>query len=159
MPILQFSITKSNETINISRDIHAQTFTLKKAIAIFPPTDTLNMTFSGGLKVKLGFMTGNETLSNDLTNQVIIPFYGVSGVPGWKPDPQSVFVQDYDFNFNSEDIKSTFETSVLTLGGATVGFVGDLPLADQTDATKNGNRIQKIILFFEFTSLYPSIGY
>ena len=159
MPILQFSINKSNETINISRDIHAQTFTLKKAICIFSATSAQNMEYAGGVKIKLGFMTGNETLSNDITNEIIIPFANNTQTAGWKPDPQCVFMIDYDFNFNSEDIKSTFETSVLTLGGNTVGFLKDLPLADQTDATKNANRIYQIILFFEFTSLYPSIGY
>ena len=149
--ILQFEITKTGEVISLPRDIHSQEFIFRRAIIVYDTgvSGSSSVANGGGLFIQLGFMKGNEIMSNTLDGVLIVAQPGTGHI---KPDPGDIYDQRYDLNFNAEDIKSSFTTNVRNFNGETQDFT-----ADGGPAMKNP--IKRIILFFEFTSLYPSIGY
>lgn len=138
MPILHFRITKPNETINIIRPLHSQNFTFRRAVVV--KTDALDMasTYKGGCAVQLSFLQGDEFVSNQNTNQLVIPF----------DYTQEVNDVRFEFPLASEDVRSAFTCDVKNYDRSADALVG----VPSTGTAPNGT-IRYIDLYFSFTSL------
>jgi hypothetical protein len=136
MPLLHFRIKKAKEIINISKNLHSQQFTFKRATVVKDPTATIK--YKGGVTVKLQFLNGGtEILSNENDDELNIAF----------KDDSSVTDTQYDINFASEDINRSFTVSVL-----------NYDKSNSTDLDFNtggvGGELFYIDMYFEFSELF-----
>ncbi len=138
MPILHFRITKSTQTINITRPLHSQNFTFRRAVIV--KTDALDMasTYKGGCAVQLSFLQGDEFVSNQNTNQLVIPFDYTKEVNDVR----------FEFPLASEDVRSAFTCDVKNYDRSADALVGVPPTGPAPAGT-----IRYIDLYFSFTSL------
>ncbi len=138
MPILHFRITEPNQTINITRPLHSQNFTFRRAVIV--KTDALDManTYKGGCAVQLSFLQGDEFVSNQNTNQLVIPF----------DYTQEVNDVRFEFPLASEDVRSAFTCDVKNYDRSADALVG-VPAVGASPA----GTIRYIDLYFSFTSL------
>ena len=93
MPLLHFRITEKDESINMSRTLHAQNLTLRRAIITRNPSLQTNVQnevavgsaktqvvpiydadCKGGIVVDASFLRGYEIMSNFSSNDIMIPF-------------------------------------------------------------------------------------
>ena len=135
MPVLHFRIKNAKENIKLSRSLHAQNFTLRRAVvvkdaSIHNPVDT---PYNGGMCVEVSFFTGFEVLSNMNSNDILIPFDSSKEMN----DPR------FTLNFSSEEISASFSVSVSTYDK---GF--ECPFGE------GAGEIKFVDLFFEFSELY-----
>jgi hypothetical protein len=135
MPVLHFRISSAQENIKLSRSLHAQNFTLRRAVVVkdasIPnPTD---IPYDGGCCVEVSFFTGFEVLSNMNSNDILIPFDSTKEMN----DPR------FTLNFSSEEIRPSFSVSVFTYTKEHKCPFGAGP-----------GEIKFIDLFFEFSELF-----
>jgi hypothetical protein len=138
MPILHFRITSATQTINITRPLHSQNFTFRRAVIV--KTDALDMaaTYKGGCAVQLSFLQGDEFVSNQNTNQLVIPFDYTKEVNDVR----------FEFPLASEDVRSAFTCNVKNYDRSADAVVGVPPVGPTPQGT-----IRYIDLYFSFTSL------
>lgn len=138
MPILHFRITKPNETITITRPLHSQNFTFRRAVVVKTDANDMADEYKGGVAVQLSFLQGDEFVSNQNTNQLVIPF----------DYTQEVNDVRFEFPLASEDVRSAFTCSVKNYDRSADALVG----VPATGTTPQGT-IRYIDLYFSFTSL------
>ena len=157
MPVLHFRVTKQDENIDLSRTLHAQNLTLRRAVItrnkslvsnvpalpVVPADNFIPIyvtDYKGGLILDISFFKGFEILSNFSSNDILLPF----GNEIANIDTR------YEQNFASEDISLSFRCRAFDFEREdTIKFISDTPLAPQTDGA-----IKYIDLFFEFDELY-----
>ena len=135
MPILHFRLKSNDESINIGRPLHAQQFTLRRAVVVLQSTGATS--FDGGVRVDVSFFNGFEILSNEVQNLLYIPFDTTA----------TVIDKRFEFSFNAEDVQDAFQVRTRNMGSNAA--------ADFDSATG----IKYIDLFFEFTELYNYLQY
>lgn len=140
MPILHFRITKPNETINITRPLHSQDFTFRRAVVVKHDNTDMTNNFKGGITVQCSFLQGDEFVSNINTNQVLVPFEFANTVNDVR----------FEFPLASEDIRSAFNVEVYNYDRShPVEFV-------PATGTPPTGAIKFIDMYFSFTSLQQS---
>lgn len=147
MPVLHFRITKAQQTIELSRELKSQNFTLRRVVVIREPNTTDSTSLNGGLAIDLDFWNGFEMLSNLNSNVIYVPL------------DQSVIVNDnprYDLNFNGETIHQSFGVKVRDYKDASDNAA--VVFWDQTGAPAEGE-IMSIDMYFEFDDLFDYTSY
>lgn len=152
MGVLHFRIKSNDENINMSRTLHAQNLTLRRAVVTRnlsirsnPPAvafDNLNpeytVDYKGGVICDINFFRGFEILSNFSSNDLLIPF----------SNHETNVDQRFEQNFASEDISLSFRVRTFDFKREnTVKF------QDSTSPTEDG-AIAYIDLFFEFDEIH-----
>ena len=153
MPVLHMRILKENDNINLSRSLHAQSFVFKRAVVVMNPSPTAQtiQNLDGGVTIQLSFFTGFELLSNLSANNIYLPFSppkldsNVTSNTG----NYDIFDIRYDLQFNTEDIKNSFNAKV---------FHYDSGSEQPTFGTAAGT-IKYIDLYFEIDDLFNSNNY
>ena len=138
MPILHFRITNTTQTINITRPLHSQNFTFRRAVVVKNDAQDMVATYKGGVAVQLSFLQGDEFVSNQNTNQLVIPFDYTKEVNDVR----------FEFPLASEDVRSAFTCSVKNYDRSVDAVVG----VPATGPAPQGT-IRYIDLYFSFTSL------
>jgi hypothetical protein len=157
MPLLHFRITEKDESINMSRTLHAQNLTLRRAIITRNPSLQTNVQnevgvgsaktqvvpiydadCKGGIVVDASFLRGYEIMSNFSSNDIMIPFAN-----------DSINVDEqFELDIASEDIALAFNIKVLDFERKdTILFT------KATTATTPG-AIQYVDLIFQYDELY-----
>ena len=166
MPTLHVRIEKQNQPIDLSRTLHSQNLTLRRAVVVrnvsipnniplsagggtpaaaqppyfvptyTDPTDDLK----GGIIVDLSFFKGFEILSNFSSNDLLIPFANTE-----------VLVDNrYEQDFSNEDISLSFSVECFDYERKnTLKFVSDSGVTATTPGA-----IKYIDVFFSFDQLY-----
>ena len=132
MPILHFRVTKAQETISISRNLHAQNFTFRRAVVTKVDQADYAGTYKGGVTLELSFLQGDEFVSNINTNNVLIPI---------DYEKRSNDVR-FEFPLAAEDIRSAFTVKCYN-------YDRSVPLAFGAGA----GELEFIDVYFSFTSL------
>ena len=161
MPTLHVRIEKQNQPIDLSRTLHSQNLTLRRAVVVrnisipnniplstaatpppyfvptyTDPTDDLK----GGIIIDLSFFKGFEILSNFSSNDLLIPFANTE-----------VLVDNrYEQDFSNEDISLSFNVECYDYERKnTLKFVSDAGVSETTPGA-----IKYIDVFFSFDQLY-----
>ena len=161
MPTLHVRIEKQNQPIDLSRTLHSQNLTLRRAVVVrnvsipnniplpaanlpppyfvptyTDPTDDLK----GGIIVDLSFFKGFEILSNFSSNDLLIPF----------ANTEVVVDNRYEQDFSNEDISLSFSVECFDYERKnTLKFVSDSGVTATTPGA-----IKYIDVFFSFDQLY-----
>lgn len=161
MPTLHVRIEKQNQPIDLSRTLHSQNLTLRRAVVVrnisipnniplstaatpppyfvptyADPTDDLK----GGIIVDLSFFKGFEILSNFSSNDLLIPF----------TNTEVVVDNRYEQDFSNEDISLSFNVECFDYERKnTLKFVSDSGVSATTPGA-----IKYIDIFFSFDQLY-----
>jgi len=166
MPTLHVRIEKQNQPIDLSRTLHSQNLTLRRAVVVrnvsipnnipasagggtptvpqppyfvptyTDPTDDLK----GGIIVDLSFFKGFEILSNFSSNDLLIPF----------ANTEVVVDNRYEQDFSNEDISLSFSVECFDYERKnTLKFVSDSGVTATTPGA-----IKYIDIFFSFDQLY-----
>ena len=153
MPVLHMRIQKANENINLSRSLHAQSFVFKRAVVVLNPSTAAGtiQNLDGGVTIQLSFFTGFELLSNLSSNNIYLPFTPpkLDTTVTSNTGNYDIFDIRYDLQFNTEDIKNSFNASV---------YHYDSGSQQPTFGTTAGT-IKYIDLYFEFDDLFNTNNY
>jgi len=136
MGILHLRITKNNQNIDLPKEFKAQKLIFLRSIIV--KDVNAGATFGGTIMVDLDFFNGFEMTSNTNDNFLIIPI----------KQAEEVQTQIFDQEFNSEDIKQSFNVKVYKSDGKTAAPIGNA----------NGE-ITYLDLFFQVQSLYDYTQY
>tara|TARA_R100001244_G_scaffold116552_1_gene86645 strand:- start:2763 stop:3254 length:492 start_codon:yes stop_codon:yes gene_type:complete len=158
MPLLHFRITSKDQPINLSRTLHAQNLTLRRAIitktkslytvASAPSADTCcdnaipawTPDYKGGVIVDCSFLRGYEIMSNFSSNDILLPF----------SNGDTNINTQFELDIASEDIALSFNVKTYDFDRKdTILFVGE----GSTVATTPG-AIKSIDLIFQYDQLY-----
>src|SRR5210317_1535502 len=107
MGILHLRITKNNQNIDLPKEFKAQKLIFLRSIIV--KDVNAGATFDGTIMVDLDFFNGFEMTSNTNDNFLIIPI----------KQAEEVQTQIFDQEFNSEDIKQSFNVKVYKSDGKT----------------------------------------
>jgi hypothetical protein len=140
MGILHLRINKANQNIDLPKEFRAQKLIFLRSIIV--KDVAAGATYGGTIMVDLDFFNGFEMTSNTNDNFLIIPI----------KKAEEVQTQIFDQEFNSEDIKQSFNVKVYTSDGKTAaGFAGD--------GGSDAGKITYLDLFFQVQSLYDYTQY
>ena len=158
MPILHFRVDKQQQNIDLSRTLHSQNLTFRRAIitrnrsiASVPPAGTnppdnyiptYTVDYLGGIIIDVSFFKGFEILSNFTSNDLMVPFN----------NDQSNVDHRFDMNFASEDIALSFNVQIYDFKRQLIPdtlFTSTTGVADTAIGA-----IKYIDLFFEFDNLH-----
>ena len=161
MPTLHVRIEKQNQPIDLSRTLHSQNLTLRRAVVVrnisipsnvplssaSPPAPYFVPTYTdptddlkGGIIIDLSFFKGFEILSNFSSNDLLIPF----------ANTEVVVDNRYEQDFSNEDISLSFNVECFDYERKnTLKFVSDAGVSETTPAA-----IKYIDVFFSFDQLY-----
>ena len=157
MPLLHFRITEKDESINMSRTLHAQNLTLRRAIITRNPSLQTNVQnevavgsaktqvvpiydadCKGGIVVDASFLRGYEIMSNFSSNDIMIPFAN-----------DSINVDEqFELDIASEDIALAFNIKVLDFERK------DTILFTKATSAGEPGAIQYVDLIFQYDELY-----
>ena len=169
MPLLHFRITEKNQSIDLSRTLHAQNLTLRRSMIVknkgtvsnksdlsttsqidfekdmidFQPQYTTD--YGGGVCIDVSFLKGYEIMSNFRSNDIMIPF----------ANNDTIIDNKYELDIASEDIALSFNVK-------TFNFKRDDNIVFVEDERKKGtsnpelveNAIHHIDLIFQYDDLY-----
>ena len=161
MPTLHVRIEKQNQPIDLSRTLHSQNLTLRRAVVVrnisipnnvplssaSPPAPYFVPTYTdptddlkGGIIIDLSFFKGFEILSNFSSNDLLIPF----------ANTEVVVDNRYEQDFSNEDISLSFNVECFDYERKnTLKFVSDAGVTATTPGA-----IKYIDVFFSFDQLY-----
>ena len=103
MPTLHLQITKPKQITKISNHIVAQNFRLTKATVLARDSGTATQGLIGNLEIHIDGLRGNEILSNKTAGRIPIPV-----IKHYNVDQLTTTQFDYDLNFTSESLSTTF---------------------------------------------------
>ena len=155
MAILHYKITSADQNIQLSTDIHAQSFLLRRVIVQQVPLRKLSQAAvagastaevytasvnKGGVVIQPSHLSGLEIVSGNLSNSndIIVAY-------DEEVASHSIF---YDMEFESETVPRAFNVKVKKFDKS----------ADAVFGTQEG-QITSIDLFFQFNSLFNYEGY
>jgi len=154
MGVLHFRITKKDQNIDMSRTLHAQNLTLRRAVVtrnrsiqtntVIPPATldntiaTYTTDYKGGIILDISFFKGFEILSNFSSNDILVPF----------GNAEANIDSRFEQNFASEDISLSFRCR-------TYDFKREDNVVFQDDTTAlTDAAIAYVDLFFEFDEIH-----
>lgn len=141
MPLLHFRIDEADQTINLSRTLHAQNLKLKRVM--IKKGD--NTEFDGGLIIDCSFLKGYEIMSPFAANDFMVKF--------GKTD-ESVD-KEYDLGVASEDISLAFNVKVYDfLRNKLTATDFSKDATSTTGYTPAATKIDYIDVIFEYDQLY-----
>jgi len=145
MPVLMIRISSNNENITISKELRAQKMTLVRA-TIYKNATGGGQSYRGSLFFDLDFFNGFEYITNLNDNFLVAPV----------SDENNQSLQTYEMNqdFNSEDIRQSFNIKTLYRDGS--GNYLPVPF-DPTGS--NAGEIIYVDLFFQVSQLFDYSGY
>lgn len=170
MPLLHFRITKKDQSIDLSRDLHAQNLTLRRSIIVknkgtvsnksaipspltYPEYEKFMLDFvkqytddyKGGVCIDASFLRGFEIMSNFSSNDIMIPF----------DNNETNIDHMYELDISSEDIALSFNVRTFNFNreDSTI-FVEDLRDAGTANPEQYNNAIHHIDLIFQYDELY-----
>ena len=164
MPLLHFRIKEKDEGINMSRSLHAQNLTLRRAIvtrnaslqtnpptkpadnvAIIPVVPVYDVDYKGGLIVDASFLRGYEIMSNFSSNDIMIPF----------GNEKANIDEQFELDISSEDITLAFNVKVYDFERKdTIQFI-----SDSGNTATTAGAIHYIDLIFQYDELYNNDTY
>jgi hypothetical protein len=173
MPLLHFRITEKNQSINLSRTLHAQNLTLRRSMVVknkgtvsnkaaitgtpgigtYPNYEVHMLDFikqyttdyEGGICIDASFLKGYEIMSNFRSNDIMIPF----------GNDETNIDHKYELDLSSEDIALSFNVKTFNFKrDDNVVFVEDERKKGTANPELVENAIHHIDLVFQYDELF-----
>jgi len=150
MAILHFRLTQRNQSINIPKTIHAQSFIFRRAVVRMKTltAGTASTVLKGGLIVSPSHFNGFEISSgvtiDNATNKPITNNLGANDILIGLNEYEAINNIYFDMEFESEDINAGFTVDCLNF---------DRDQSVDIFGTTEG-KIISIDVYFQFASLY-----